>query len=298
MKATLSGLLNIEVTTRTRGFPISYHQIDYPFYGVNMYPGGVGYNVAKALKTLGDEVNLYSFIGEDDGGKILKGHLKELGISSRHVYAILPQTAMSTILYDESGRRLIYCDLKDLQMRVFPEREIELSDSDIVIATNINFSRCLLPLAKKAGKKIATDVQVLSDPDDEFNQEFMKYADILFLSDALVSGNPEDFILELEKRYKNEIIVMGRGGEGSLMYLRDKKTFISQKAYDMGEIKNTVGAGDAFFSAFLHFLCAGESPEKSLALASIFAGYKVTSDGASNGFVSEKKVREAYERLG
>ncbi len=141
MKFTVSGLLNIEVTTRTRGFPIEYHPIDYPFYGVRMYPGGVGYNIAKALKTLGDEVNLYSFIGEDDGGKILLSHLEELGISSRHVYDILPQTPMSSVLYDETGRRLIYCDLKGIQMRVLPEREIQVEDSDVVIATNINFSR-------------------------------------------------------------------------------------------------------------------------------------------------------------
>lgn len=287
----------METTTRTRGFPIDYYPIDYPFFGVNLYPGGVGFNLAKALHTLGDEINLYSLIGDDEAGKIIKTQLKEMGVSYKHVYPVLPQTPMSSILYDETGRRLIYCDLKDIQMRVCPFEEKEVEEADIVIATNINFSRKLLSIAKKKKKLIATDVQVLRDPDDEYNVDFMKSADILFLSDESIQGRVEDFIYELEKRYKNRIIVVGRGAEGSIMYQRKGDTFTYQPAYHLGEVKNTVGAGDAFFAAFVHFLNKGEKAEEALALASVFAGIKVCSDGASNGFVTEAKVREAINKL-
>ena len=297
MKILLSGLLNMETTTRTRGFPINYYPIDYPFFGVNLYPGGVGFNLAKALHTLGDEINLYSLIGDDDTGKLIKEKLKKMGVSYKHVYPVLPQTPMSSILYDETGRRLIYCDLKDIQMRVCPFNENEVEEADVVIATNINFSRGLLKLAKKKKKLIATDVQVLRDPDDEYNAEFMKHADILFLSDEGIQGRVEDFIYELEKRYKNRIIVVGRGANGSVMYQKKGDKFIYQPAYTLGEVKNTVGAGDAFFAAFIHFLNKGEKAEEALALASVFAGIKVCSDGASNGFVNEAKVREAFSKL-
>ena len=295
MKVALSGLLNLEVTTRTRGFPIDYHPIDYPFFGVNIFPGGVGFNVAKAMKALGDEVNLYSLIGQDHAGELLKKSLKENGISSEHVISALPATPMSTILYDESGRRLIYCDLKDIQDRSYGFEEKDIAEADIVLATNINFSRPLLELAKRLGKTIATDVQVLADPDDDYNRDFMAAANILFLSDENVRANPEDFILEIERRYHNDIIVMGRGSKGSLMHLKEDGSFTYQDAYNFGPIKNTVGAGDAFFTAFVHFYGRGEAPKDALKLASAFAGIKVMADGASNGFVSEAEVRKALE---
>ncbi len=200
---------------------------------------------------------------------------------------------MSTVLYDDSGRRQIYCDLKDIQDRAFAYTKEDIEKADAVIATNINFSRPLLRLAKEAGKLVATDVHVLADPNDPYNREFMESADILFLSDEAIRGNPEDFIRELERRYGNRIIVMGRGAQGSLLYLKDEDAFVYQGAYHFGPTKNTVGAGDAFFGAFIHFYIHGESPREALALASAFAGIKVMSDGAGNGFVTEAEVRSA-----
>ena len=66
MKLLVSGLLNIETTVAVRGFPIPYYPIDYPFFGVNANVAGVGFNLAKALTTLGDEVSLISYLGQDD----------------------------------------------------------------------------------------------------------------------------------------------------------------------------------------------------------------------------------------
>ncbi len=90
MRIALSGLLNLEVTTKTRGFPIDYFPIDYPFFGVNLSPGGVGFNLAKALKTFGDEVDLFSLIGNDDAGELIRKRLAENGVSPNRVLSDLP----------------------------------------------------------------------------------------------------------------------------------------------------------------------------------------------------------------
>ena len=65
MNILVSGLVNTETTAAVRGFPIPYYPIDYPFFGVNTAVSGVAYNIAKALKALGDEVRLSSIIGKD-----------------------------------------------------------------------------------------------------------------------------------------------------------------------------------------------------------------------------------------
>ena len=59
-----------------------------------------------------------------------------------------------------------------------------------------------------------------------------------------------------------------------------------------GNVINTVGAGDALFSAFLHYYAKGLEPVAALERAQIFAAHKITVSGASNGFVSEQTVED------
>ena len=104
---------------------------------------------------------------------------------------------------------------------------------------------------------MATDVHVLSDIHDEFNREFMSCADILFLSDEGIRGDYRDFLRALGDTYGNRIIVLGRGAEGAAMYLREENRIFALPAVQVGEIVNTVGAGGALFSGFLHHFARG-----------------------------------------
>ena len=115
MKILISGLLNIETTVAVRGFPINYYPIDYPFFGVASAVSGVGYNLAKALTALSDEVWLYAFLGNDDEADRILRQLSRDGIAADGVSRTLQSTPTSVVLYDPDGRRQIYCDLKDIQ---------------------------------------------------------------------------------------------------------------------------------------------------------------------------------------
>lgn len=77
MKIIVSGLVNIETTLKVRKFPIDYYPIDYPFFGIKSDVSGVAYNVAKALRTLGNDIQITSFIGEDEEGKRILSKLEE-----------------------------------------------------------------------------------------------------------------------------------------------------------------------------------------------------------------------------
>ena len=162
----------------------------------------------------------------------------------------------------------------------------------MLVACNINFNRPLLHLAKQAGKIIATDVHVLSDIYDEYNREFMEQADILFLSDEAVGDNYRVFMEQLADAYPCRIIVMGRGAKGASIYLRETGEITEMPAASVETVVNTVGAGDALFSAFLHFYTKGFAPVDALQRAQIFAAHKITVSGAANGFVSEQTVEE------
>ena len=291
----VSGLLNVETSAKVRGFPINYYPIDYAFFGVNTAPGGVGFNLASALKRLGSGITLCGLLADDFGGRYVLSELEARGISADAVERTLSETPSSVVLYDESGRRQVYCDLKDIQERAYEFDPSLANKADIVAATNINFSRPLLKLAKAAGKKLATDVHVLSDIGDGYNREFMEVADILFLSHEGIWGDRRAFISALEARYNNEIIVLGMGAEGALMYLRSENRFIEMPAFRADAAVNTVGAGDALFAAFLNYYGKGFSPEDALERAQMFAAMKIRVSGAARGFSTEAEIEEALK---
>ena len=286
----VSGLINTETTVRVRQFPVSYYPIDYPFFGVNTAVSGVAYNISKALKTLGDDVTLLTMTGRDFPAEYIQSQLCTAGIGTDWVKPRLKETPNSVVLYDGEGKRQIYCDLKDIQETPYDFPEDICRDADVVAACNINFNRPLLHQAKTLGKTVATDVHVLSDIHDEFNREFMSCADILFLSDEGIRGDYRDFLRALEDTYGNRIIVLGRGAEGAAMYLREENRIFALPAVQVGEIVNTVGAGDALFSGFLHYFAQGYRPLDALARAQIFASAKIRVSGAANGFPAEEEM--------
>lgn len=291
-KILISGLVNTETVTKVRKFPIDYYPIDYPFFGISTAVSGVAYNIALAMKTLGDDVRLLSMTGNDFSAEYIRKELEYAGISPDNLKQNLRETPGSVVLYDETGRRQIYCDLKDIQETSYEFSEEQVTDADVVVACNINFNRELLRLAKAMGKTVATDVHVLGNIHDDYNREFMEAADILFLSDEAVGADPYGFMEALEEAYHTPIIVMGRGSKGALMYIRDDNWYHEMPAAHVGDVVNTVGAGDALFSAFVHFYARGMEPLECLKRAQIFASAKIRVSGASRGFVTEAEIEE------
>ncbi len=294
-KILVSGLLNIETTVAVRGFPINYYPIDYPFFGVNSNVAGVGFNVAKALRTLDDDVALVSFLGEDyEAGRIC-AELADCGISDEGICWALQKTPTSVILFAPDGRRQVYCDLKDIQEQSLDVEEMEytLSTVDAAAICNINFNRQLIKKAHEMKKLTATDVHVLGNIEDDYNRDFMENADILFLSDEALPCAAEEFIQRLHERYHNRIIVIGMGARGALLLDADTNKLTAVPAYSCAKVVNTVGAGDSLYSAFLHYYVKGCSAEDSLRRAVIFAGIKIGFNGASLGFCTEAEIEAA-----
>lgn len=296
-KILVSGLINTETTVKIKSFPIEYFPIDYPFFGVNTRVSGVAYNLVKALKSLGDDVSLVTMTGDDFSAEYIKSEVEKAGVDTKHINNMLKSTPNSVVLYDDEGKRQIYCDLKDVQDIKYEFKEEIYNDSDMVIACNTNFNRELLKKAKAAGKIIATDVHVLGDIDDEYNQDFMKYANILFLSDENIKVDYKEFLLLMEEKFGNDIIVLGMGKKGALMYVKAENKFYELPAVEVKEVVNTVGAGDALFSSFIHFYAKGLKPLDCLKRAEVFAAYKIGFDGASVGFTDEVTVEKLVSQF-
>lgn len=104
-KIVVAGLVNVETTVKIESFPIEYAPIDFSFFGIQSQASGVGFNIGKALTTLGDDVILLSMIGKDSSGIIVKGALKDCGISTNYIIDNLSATPQTVVLFDASGKR-------------------------------------------------------------------------------------------------------------------------------------------------------------------------------------------------
>ena len=287
-KIFVSGLTNVETSCYVGSFPIEYAPIDYNFFGVNSVASGVGLNVALALTALGDEVTLATIAGEDPAGVVVRTALEPL--SSARI-ADCGATAQSVVLYDSDGRRRIYTDLKDIQERKLPDDfSDDLEEFDAFCLCNINFSRELLTKAKAVGKPIFCDVHCIGSIDDEYNRDFMSAADVLFLSDENIRGREEGFVRMLSSAYACDVITVGMGSKGAMLYTRSDNGIKIIPAVHTREVVNTAGAGDALFSAFTHFYVKGLSAYEALRRAVYFASYKIGESGASKGFLSEEDL--------
>lgn len=300
MKVVVAGLINIETTLKVDAFPIEYSPVHYPFFGVESTVSGVGLNVAKALVTLGCSSELLSLVGKDRFGKLSVDVINDTGIVSGGVLQVMDETPQSVILYDEKGRRQINVDLKDIQSRKYPpEKFSQAADgAGIACLCNINFSRPLLSDAKNRHMKIATDVHVFSDIDDQYNHEFAAAADILFLSnEGIISGEIE-FLRKLKSTFSAEVICIGMGSKGVLMYTRNDDTLFRYSAVSTRPVVNTIGAGDALFSAFVFYYGSKLSCHEAMLRAILFASYKIGEKGAADGFASSELVENLYDTYG
>ncbi len=298
-KILVSGLINIETTLRVEGFPIQYNPVNYPFFGVNSRVSGVGYNLSKALTILGDGVSFLSMIGADPAGQIVRTALAADCIDDHGVLSALPATAQSVILYDGFGHRQIYVDLKDIQEQVYPERRYQESAAgcDWQLLCNINFSRPMLAQAAQAGKKIATDVHTIGDLEDAYNRDFMAAAHVLFMSDEHLPVPPAEWARRIWHRFGTEVVVIGMGEQGALLAVRQDHAIERFPAVYTRPVVNSIGAGDALFSAFMHCYIGSSNPYLSLRKAMVFASYKIGVASAAEGFLDERGLEEWTKKL-
>jgi ribokinase len=295
-KILVSGLTNIEITLRVEGFPIVYTPERYPFFNLNTNVSGVGYNIARALNVLGDEVHFLSIIGKDPLAGLVRSALERDRISGKNVLSVIEETAQSVILYDGEGRRQINVDLKDVQETSYPQGRYSQAANgcDLLVLCNINFSRPFLEQARKAGKRIATDVHNVTDVEDAYNSDFMRAANILFMSHEWLPVSPEEWARKVWNKYDPEILVIGMGKEGALLAIKQDQVMERIPAAVTRPLVNTIGAGDALFSCFIHYYGKTGDPYLSLRKAMVFASYKIGAISASDGLLDENSLEALF----
>lgn len=249
------------------------------------------------MSVLGNSITFLSLIGRDFAGEAIKYALQDSGIDTRHIQSQLAHTPQSVILYDAEGQRAINIDLKDIQDQTYPVANFDdaLVNCDLAVLANINFSRPMLAKAHDVGIPIATDIHTISDINDVYNRDYMRYATILFQSHERLLVTPGAWIRLIWEHYKTPIVVVSMGAEGALLGVREDNKIQHHEVVFTRPVINTIGAGDALFSSFIHIYLATKDPYLALQKAIIFASYKVGGNGGADGFLTNDELESWYK---
>ncbi len=291
------GPAELQETVKVNSKRVSVQENDFTFWGIDTYVGGHGLNITKVLQKLGRTVCFVSLIGQDVIGNVVFNELIKSEISTDLVELGLKDSSHTVIAYD-NGFRKFFIDLKDVQQTDLSVNCVNvISESDIVIASNINYARPIIEMAKKMKKTIAVDIHDQDNIEDEYNKFFMENADILFMSNEKIIGKEKEFLKQLINIYDAKIIVIGMGDEGALMYDEMKEVIVQYMPQNVTEVNCVFGTGDAFFASFIHFYCKNCSAELALSLAMTFAENKIRYKGPGTGLLTEEELISLNKKI-
>ena len=298
-KILVAGILQEETIVKVDKIPIKNQPVTDVFNSIHTGIGGDAYNEAIALKWLGDEVDFFTLIGKYDSPKIVNPPSSEVHLGTDYILPKANATPAAVIFYDKERNQQIFEDIKNLRevkydLSLFKQA---LPGADLVVLANANFCKPMLHAAMEAGKKIAVNIRNFKYRTETYNEEFLEAADILYLSDDNIDDDPYDFCKYIVEKYKTEILIYGMGAAGVLLYSNKLDTYVLYKPVKTNEIVNTVGAGNALFSCFLHYYNQTGDSTFSIRNALLFASYKIGFIGTSIGFMTEKQIEDWRELI-
>lgn len=298
-KFMVAGFVQYETIVKVNELPVPYKQFESIPDMVDTEIGGAGFNEAMALKWLGNSVDFMSMVSKDLSQEEIKTFLKykKVNLDTDYVIPKLDGMPTSVILYCK-GKKQTFEDVKDIRTVPYDYELLErqIQDKDMVLISNCNFCRPIIELAKKYKKPLAVNVRSMRAEKVAQKADFLAAADILYISDDEVESTPYECIDECRQKYDPEIIIMGIGDKGVILYTKADNSVIEYKPVKTNEIVNTVGAGNALFSAFLHYYVKTGDAKEAIRNGLLFASYKIGFVGTSNGFMTEEQI-DQWKRL-
>lgn len=273
---------------------------------INMYLGGDAVNEAVSLLAMGNEVDLYTAIGDDALGDAFLAMLRTKGISVEGIVKDPAHGTTATVVTVEDNGEHGCMTLKDgaagnmrYSLDVF---DIDFKNAKLLSIGSLFWSKeqgdedlcSLFAKAKEKGLLIAADM-VLDQSQMTLGDiaGAIKYVDYLvpsFHEASYFTGKetPEEIAEEFHRKgVKNVVLKLGEKG----VFASDgKKTYYVPTIAD--EVVDTLGGGDNFVAGFLTGILDEKSMEEALYFGSATAAIAISQYGANGGVKSKQQVQK------
>ncbi len=293
-KFLVAGVTQIETIVRVDKIPVSYAPLTSVNDSIFTAVGGDAYNESLALEWLGDEVTFMSIVGRNQDMGIINPPDRKITLSTQYIIPQMKETPTEVVLYDKGRKQQIFEDIKDLRENVYDMSMVApiAEACDMMVLANANFCR---PFAKEAAarkKPIAVNIRNYKPEKEKYNTDFLEPAKVLYFSDDTLSEDPYDFIDRISGTYGTDIIILGQGSEGLILFDRNQNLRVHYKTVKTNEVVNTIGAGNALFACFLHYYMENGDSVNAIKNALLFASYKIGYMGTSNGFMTTDQLEQ------
>lgn len=260
--------------------------------------GGAPANFAYHAMSLGGKGYVVSCVGDDEPGYELLNELDQMGLNRQFV-ALDHQhpTGTVSVSIDAWGAPEFIIQ-EDVAWDYIP-----FSPKLLGLVARVN-AVCFGSLAQRSGVSCATIRTLLqSTPSDclrvfdvnlrkpyynaSIIKETLQLTDVLKLNDqelkvvahmCAIRGTEYEIITKLLEQYNLEIIALTKGGEGSLLYNRERSSYCEAPFVN---VVDTVGAGDAFTAALIMGMLQKLPLETLHENATKLSAYVCTKKGAT-----------------
>jgi sulfofructose kinase len=256
--------------------------------------GGMAANAAVAIARLGGKAELWSRIGEDGPGAVIRAGLKVEKVDIRYVQSFDgARSSTSAIIVDDRGERLIVSQRDTgmpsgtswLPMERVKEAHVVLGD-----LRWLEGLRALFAAARRDGVPTVLDADLGAR---EALPELLKLTDYaIFSAPALrefAHGDSDEAALD-------RVLALGPlhagvtlGGKG---YVWRERGGGGRSPGFMVDVADTTGAGDAFHGAFALMLAEGRPIPECVRAACAVAAMKCTRLGGRAGLPNRKELEE------
>lgn len=260
VKLAVIGAINVDLTARVDRAPERGETVGDG--RLTREAGGKGANQAVAAARLGASVRLLGAVGDDPDGQEMRSELKRAGVDITSVQSVTVATGTALIVVDAKGENsIVVCpganaSIDAGELRVSPEEsvlaQLEVSD-DVVIAAAMQ----------------ATGLFALNaSPVRAISPIILRRTDLFIVNETEFAQLPE--------LHDAPLLAVTLGAEGAVLF--EHGTEIARAAGHAVEVRNSVGAGDAFAAALVIGIARGDSYSAALQRACAVGAAAVADD--------------------
>lgn len=236
--------------------------------------GSTGAGKSLNLAALGHQVMFHTLLGQDDEARQVQDALAHSGLQLLVTETATP-TEQHVNLMSADGKRISLFVQPPADPSSFdwtPVQQLAI-DCQLAVVNILSYTRSALPWLQAMNLPIWTDLHDY-DGANPHHQPFIDAASVVFLS----SDNLPDYRQTMARlvHQGKELVVCTHGAEGATL-LTATGEWLEQAAAPVNEVLDTNGAGDAFFSGFLHRYIKGAALQDCLQAAAICGALCVAS---------------------
>ena len=314
---TVIGPLNIDLLIVGEGPPdwASIPSWDGPAEMEMTAAGSVGYNVSDLAK-LGLDVAVSSCVPDDPLGLFIINALRKDSVDTASI-RLVPETVCGIgvymLLYGSRKRPLVYRlpTHEPWPQKLDPAELDRLLDARLLhnggylhfkSVWNGNTDEVFVE-GKERNLITSLDPQfplfVMDPPWIEPLMGILPYVDFFFCdeTEARNLAGEDDLVVcaSVIMDYGPSTVVIKQGQDGATVYQAGLE--YHQPAIQLGELVDSIGAGDAFDAGFIFGVLAGWPIDKCALFAAIAAAYTVTGVGGSESFPELNEIESTMEAL-